>query len=390
MTSAGGPERRARLAAVGGVRPRPPRAVATSTSAACTRPTPRWRCATPATSTPAAARACRIWVVPAAAITASSPDEKDAFFDPAADKVYRHPTFYDDPRRGASTCDRDRSTAHGVATTPLRPRATTRWCSPSGSASGSPAPRSSRRTSRSANIALDLLGQARIAADLRRRARGRGPHRGRPRLPARRARVPQRAAGRAARTATSRSRSRGSSCFSTYQLALYDARCATSTDATLAGDRRQGGQGGRLPPRPRRAVGAAPRRRHRRVATRRMQAALDDDVALRRRAVRRRAIDRGSLAAGVAVDPAALRAGVARRTSRPCSREATLERARPSPRGPAAAGAACTPSASGTCSPRCRTCTARTRGRPGDRRPTSSRARATVAGARRPTPRSRC
>jgi ring-1,2-phenylacetyl-CoA epoxidase subunit PaaB len=38
-----------------------------------------------------------IWVVPAAAITASSPDEKDAFFDPAADKVYRHPTFYDIP-----------------------------------------------------------------------------------------------------------------------------------------------------------------------------------------------------------------------------------------------------------------------------------------------------
>ena len=35
-----------------------------------------------------------IWVVPAAEITASSPDEKDAFFDPAADKVYRHPTFY--------------------------------------------------------------------------------------------------------------------------------------------------------------------------------------------------------------------------------------------------------------------------------------------------------
>jgi ring-1,2-phenylacetyl-CoA epoxidase subunit PaaB len=38
-----------------------------------------------------------IWVVPAAAITASSPDEKDAFFDPAADKIYRHPTFYDIP-----------------------------------------------------------------------------------------------------------------------------------------------------------------------------------------------------------------------------------------------------------------------------------------------------
>jgi ring-1,2-phenylacetyl-CoA epoxidase subunit PaaB len=35
-----------------------------------------------------------IWVVPAEAITASSPDEKDPFFAPSGDKVYRHPTFY--------------------------------------------------------------------------------------------------------------------------------------------------------------------------------------------------------------------------------------------------------------------------------------------------------
>ncbi len=38
-----------------------------------------------------------IWVVPANAISASSPDEKDSFFDPAADKIYRHPTFYQLP-----------------------------------------------------------------------------------------------------------------------------------------------------------------------------------------------------------------------------------------------------------------------------------------------------
>ena len=38
-----------------------------------------------------------LWVVPASAIVASSPDEKDSFFDPAADKAYRHPTFYDIP-----------------------------------------------------------------------------------------------------------------------------------------------------------------------------------------------------------------------------------------------------------------------------------------------------
>ena len=38
-----------------------------------------------------------VWVVRSSTITASSPDEKDAFFDPAADKAYRHPTFYDVP-----------------------------------------------------------------------------------------------------------------------------------------------------------------------------------------------------------------------------------------------------------------------------------------------------
>ncbi|WP_394297234.1 1,2-phenylacetyl-CoA epoxidase subunit PaaB [Streptomyces rimosus] len=38
-----------------------------------------------------------IWVVPSAAIRASSPDEKDSFFEPAADKPYRHPTFYEIP-----------------------------------------------------------------------------------------------------------------------------------------------------------------------------------------------------------------------------------------------------------------------------------------------------
>ena len=38
-----------------------------------------------------------IWVVPSEEITASSPDEKEALFTPADDKVYRHPTFYDIP-----------------------------------------------------------------------------------------------------------------------------------------------------------------------------------------------------------------------------------------------------------------------------------------------------
>jgi len=38
-----------------------------------------------------------IWVVESQHIHASNPDEAAEFFDPAADKVYRHPTFYDVP-----------------------------------------------------------------------------------------------------------------------------------------------------------------------------------------------------------------------------------------------------------------------------------------------------
>jgi ring-1,2-phenylacetyl-CoA epoxidase subunit PaaB len=38
-----------------------------------------------------------LWVVPSAQITASDPAEAGALFEPAEDKVYRHPTFYKIP-----------------------------------------------------------------------------------------------------------------------------------------------------------------------------------------------------------------------------------------------------------------------------------------------------
>ena len=38
-----------------------------------------------------------LWVVPSSAITASDPGEDAARFDPAADKISRHPTFYSIP-----------------------------------------------------------------------------------------------------------------------------------------------------------------------------------------------------------------------------------------------------------------------------------------------------
>ena len=38
-----------------------------------------------------------IWVVRSSDIVASDPAETAAFFEPAQDKIYRHPTFYEIP-----------------------------------------------------------------------------------------------------------------------------------------------------------------------------------------------------------------------------------------------------------------------------------------------------
>ncbi len=38
-----------------------------------------------------------IWVIESDKITASKPEENPELFEPAADKVYRHPTFYKMP-----------------------------------------------------------------------------------------------------------------------------------------------------------------------------------------------------------------------------------------------------------------------------------------------------
>ena len=119
-----------------------------------------------------------------------------------------------------STCERR------LPRRPSRPTpcgsATTRWCSSHRLGewiANAPAARGGRRAGQH---------RARPArpgahpAHLRRRGRGRRPHRGRPRLPARRARLPQRAARRAAERRLRASRIARQLLFSTYQLALYD------------------------------------------------------------------------------------------------------------------------------------------------------------------------
>lgn len=39
-----------------------------------------------------------IWVIPSAAIIASDPNEAEQLYEPAKNKVYRHPTFYEIPK----------------------------------------------------------------------------------------------------------------------------------------------------------------------------------------------------------------------------------------------------------------------------------------------------
>ncbi|MDA7458957.1 1,2-phenylacetyl-CoA epoxidase subunit B, partial [Planktomarina temperata] len=38
-----------------------------------------------------------VWVIPSAQIVASDPQDRGALFDPADDKIYRHPSFYNIP-----------------------------------------------------------------------------------------------------------------------------------------------------------------------------------------------------------------------------------------------------------------------------------------------------
>ncbi|MBP6460389.1 MAG: 1,2-phenylacetyl-CoA epoxidase subunit B [Crocinitomicaceae bacterium] len=38
-----------------------------------------------------------IWVVESKLVSASDPQDSDAYFEPSEDKIYRHPTFYDVP-----------------------------------------------------------------------------------------------------------------------------------------------------------------------------------------------------------------------------------------------------------------------------------------------------
>ena len=128
--------------------------------------------------------------------------------------------------------------------------ATTRSCSRSAWASGSAHAPELEEDIALTNIALDLLGQARALLTRAGELEGEGRDEDDLAYLRERPRVPQRRCSSSSPTATSPTRSPASSCFSTYQLALYD-RLRDSADPIIAGVAGEGGQGGRLPPRPR-------------------------------------------------------------------------------------------------------------------------------------------
>ena len=250
------------LAAVGGLRPLRAAACRTSTSARCTRPTRAMALRNARDVYTRREEGVSIWVVPAARSPRQSRTRRTR-------SSTRRPTSPTGTRR-STTCPTRSSTCDGP-TRPAMPRRSRRptRCA-SATTRSSLAQRLSEWSARApeleedialTNIALDLLGQARSLLDLRRRAGGRRPRRGRPRLPARRTRVPQRAPRRAAERRL-RAHDRPSA-------ALLDVPARAVRPAVRLGRprhrrrRREGGQGGRLPPRPRARVDAASRRRHR-------------------------------------------------------------------------------------------------------------------------------
>ena len=244
-----------------------------------------------------------LWVVAAADIAASSPDEKRRVLRPG------RPTRSTGTRR-STTSPKGWSTCERPPLVRLRRSASADDALVSAQRMGGvdqprPAARGGRRarpTSRSTCSArpASLLTYAGALEDA-------GAHRGRPRLPPRRARLPQRAARRAAETATSASRWPGCWCSRRTSCELYAALAGlapTRRSPAVAG---QGGQGGRLPPRPRHPVGAAARRRHRRVARAGCRPALDAEWPYVDELFDAAYVDPRLVADGVAVDPATLR-----------------------------------------------------------------------------------
>ena len=351
------------MAAVGSVRPQPQAASTTSTAAACTPPTRRWRCQLARDVYTRRQEGISVWVVRSDQIVASDPADKAEMFDPMEDKVYRHPTFYELPAKW-TTCGRFRLAVASsryatccASATPPDPRA---------------APRRMDAATRPileedialSNMALDLVGQARALLTHAGAPRGHGPRRGPARLPARRARLPQPHAGRAAARRLRDAPSCATSCSRACQRLLWEA-LASSSDAELAAIAGKASRKRAITcatrPTGSCAWATAPTESHARVAVgARCAVAVHRRVLHRGRRRQRRGARPASARPGPTCKPA-WEAAVRRCSrSRPCDPGARRRSARP-------ASSACTASTWATCWPRCSICSAPTRARSGER-----------------------
>ncbi|BFO13665.1 hypothetical protein SHKM778_00530 [Streptomyces sp. KM77-8] len=291
-----------------------------------------------------------LWVVPSSAITASSPDEKDPFFEPAADKPYRHPTFYEIPE-GCGTCDDDpaKDTAHTAAALALGDDALVLSHRLGEWAGHAPVLEEELAL---ANIALDLLGQARVLLSTA------GDEDELAYLREERAfcnlQLVEQPNGDFAHTIARQL------FFSTYQHLLYGELAAGDGPfAPLAG----------------KAVKeTAYHRDHAEQWTLRLGDGTDESHARTQRAVDALWRYTGEMfqpVEGVDVDWSGLETAWLEGSRRCCAGPPSpCPTARAARRGrPVRAGRACTPSPSAGCSPRCSTCTAAIRGRHGDHHP---------------------
>ena len=144
----------------------------------------------PRSSTPAARRASRIWVVPSASITASSPDEKDAFFEPGRGQGLPPPDLLRRAVRGADVSTLGAGARHLHPVHLRAPAGRRRLVLSHRLAEWAGRAPQIEEDIALTNIGLDLLGQARSLLTHAGELEGAGRGRGRPRLPARGAGVP--------------------------------------------------------------------------------------------------------------------------------------------------------------------------------------------------------
>ena len=221
---------------MGGVRPAAARAVAHARRQPARARRDDWRCATPATSTPAGRRACRSgWCrPPRSPRPARTRRTRSSTRPPTRSTGTRRSTTVPDGVAAPVTDDSSTYVLRLGDDALIAAQRLAEWCSR--------APEMEEDIAL-ANIALDQLGAARLLLTLRRGARGRGPRRGRRSPSCATTASSATACWSSCPTATSRVTHGASCCSCRRTSCALRPRWSAGADERLAGDRRQGAQG---------------------------------------------------------------------------------------------------------------------------------------------------